>query len=287
MQKHRLAQSSRAIGVALGLLACASSSLATGCALDRKGVALGRLDAAVAIDARVEVDAVIIAPLDAAPLDAGTSDAPVAIDAGTEPLCTGDELVACYPLDGDADDHSGRGNHLRDREVMFPAAGGALLGATSELSRADRRELDLTRWTLEAWVRLDADVAVGRVAIADRDGQYGLFVYPGGEVRCALNVAGLVVTASAPEAVRAALWQHVGCVHDGETLTVYVDGIGRAAVSATGAITDTNSELRVGENAPDGLDQLIGRIDDLRIWDAARSPTQMAASYARGRILEP
>ncbi len=47
----------------------------------------------------------------------------------------------------------------------------------------------MTALTLEMWVYPDAIPAAGRAGLFDNDGQYGMFVYPGGTVHCTGNGA--------------------------------------------------------------------------------------------------
>jgi hypothetical protein len=203
--------------------------------------------------------------------DAGTPDA------GRPPLLCGDDpaLVACFPFDADTFDHGPRGNHLVSTDVSFEPGGGVLLNAGSGLVRADRAELHHSETTLLLWVRVDAMPTSGRAGIVDHDGQYGMFVHPGGELHCALGIAGasaLIV----PGALKEKQWQHVGCVAEGTMVHLYVDGKLVASGPASSTRTPGASPLQVGENAPDGADQLIGAIDNLRIWDAQWTAEQVA-----------
>lgn len=254
-----------------------------GCVLDRVGIGGGGRDGggpsgidagppsdggasdAGALDAG-DAGALDGGALDAGPPDAGTDAGPP--DAGLPPLCsTATDLVACYPFDGDAQDYGPRGNHLTATGVMFPSGGGVALDAASGLSIAHRNELVHASTTMVGWVRVDTLPASGRAGVLDRDGQYGIFVHPGGELRCSIATAasGQAIAAAA---VRAGEWHHVACVAEGTTLRLYVDGVQVATAPAAASRTPGASPLHLGENAPDGNDQLVGALDDVRIYDA-------------------
>jgi hypothetical protein len=271
-----------------------------GCALDRGGSGSGVRSAVRAPDASAELDAGALdggEQRDAAPDDATlahdasfarvdasapSADDASAPDAGRPPLCSSDPaLVACYPFDGDALDHGPRANHLSASAVTFEPGGGVLLGAASSLVRAHRPELSHTETTLLLWVRLDALPTVGRAGIVDHDGQYGLFVHPGGELRCSMAIAGAGV-ASAPAVLDTGHWHHVACAAQGTTARLFVDGVMVASTPA-GTRVSGATPLHIGENGPTGDDQLTGAIDDVRLWDAEWTAEQVAADAQRGR----
>jgi hypothetical protein len=77
-------------------------------------------------------------------------------------------------------------------------------------------------------------------------------------------------------------WHHVACVHDAtdKLLRLYVDGIFEAGVStaALGDITNT-SDVFIG-----GFEDATwfgGQVDDLRIWEVARSEAEISADHTR------
>jgi hypothetical protein len=221
-------------------------------------------------------------PRDGGPPDGGPPDAPM-----RPPLCVSDPaLVGCWPLDGDALDSSPRGNDLAATAVTFPPTGGALLGPTSGLVRAPRPQLRHSTVSFDVWVRLDALPAAGRIGIADQPGQFGIFVGPGGEVRCAAGLLG-VGFISVGGALGAGTWHHVACGDDGAgNLALYVDGVLRIASASTVLAAPADEPLQLGENAPTGDEQLVGAMDDARLWDRARTAAEIASDFARGRVIE-
>ncbi|WP_236519435.1 LamG domain-containing protein [Sandaracinus amylolyticus] len=251
-----------------------------GCALERIGI----VPYASPRDGGAQRDAGTIDPGDAGTIDvdAGSNDAG-SPDAGRHPLCADDPaLVACYPFDGDARDHGPRANDLLVTGVGWDPDGGMVLGAASSAVVATRPELAHTETSILAWVRLDSLPLTGRVGLVDHDGQYGIFVHPGGELRCAITIAGSG-WAMAAAVIGAREWHHVACVAEQATLRLYVDGREVATTPAAMTRTPGSSALYVGENGPTGDDQLIGAIDDLRIWDEPFTAQQVAADERAGR----
>lgn len=258
-------------------------SLLVGCSLDRAGRAAEvdpGIDAALVDGGGEEPDA---GPSDAGPPDGGPVDAYV-----PPVLCPPDlDLVACWPLDGNGIDHGGRANDLEVTGVTWLSGGGAGLDASSGLVRAARPELQHARLSIDAWVRVDVFPAAGtRAGVVDHDGQFGIFVGPDGELRCATATFG-AAPLSVPGVLAAGTWHHVACVGDGATVTLYVDGSARSSTVALLAGAAADAPLHLGENAPDGLDQLLGALDDVRLWDRPRTAEEIEEDVARGRVVVP
>ncbi|MGH2490321.1 MAG: LamG-like jellyroll fold domain-containing protein [Candidatus Limnocylindria bacterium] len=95
-------------------------------------------------------------------------------------------------------------------------------------------------------------------------------------------------TLSAPLTVSPSSWHHVAAVFVASTrqLTLYLDGA-QVAQGTLAARTTTGNALpvQIGRNGSGG-DLWRGKIDDLRIWDVARTASQVAASY-RTQLTSP
>lgn len=76
---------------------------------------------------------------------------------------------------------------------------------------------------------------------------------------------------------------HVACTYDGTTISLYINGALVATASGGAALGAGNSNgVVIGGNSPNG-DQLIGTIDQLRVWNTARTAAQVCvASGAAG-----
>lgn len=73
-------------------------------------------------------------------------------------------------------------------------------------------------------------------------------------------------------------WQHVSATYDGSTMSIYVDGALVASESKTINFSSPNSNLTIG-NFSDGDGRFfIGTIDEVRIWNIARTQTEIQAT---------
>lgn len=72
-------------------------------------------------------------------------------------------------------------------------------------------------------------------------------------------------------------WYHVAATYDGSAIKYYVDGCLVNEIPATGNIIDNNWDAAIGNksNWPNGPEQFRGRIDEVRIWETARSEEEI------------
>jgi len=86
-------------------------------------------------------------------------------------------------------------------------------------------------------------------------------------------------------------WHHLACVWNGSTkadsVKIYMDGDRIDTVSDSGAvfvnIDDTNSRVQIGiDKSVAGSFQLVGDLDEARIWEAELSQTQIRERYYQG-----
>ena len=73
------------------------------------------------------------------------------------------------------------------------------------------------------------------------------------------------------------IWYHVAATYDGSAIKYYVDGCLVNEIPATGNIIDNNWDAAIGNksNWPNGPEQFRGRIDEVRIWETARSEEEI------------
>ena len=227
------------------------------------------------------------------PADTLEGDAPSVADAppitpGYAPCPPNDaRLVACYAFEGDTDDSSLNANHATIAEAVSYTTGvngNALVHAsTSDVRVPESPSLDVTSaMTVDAGVRIDASGPGNpRAMIVDHADGYALYLENGGVPTCAITqVNGPNRRASGTTRLETDRWTHLACTVRSATLRLYVDGVlvDTAAVSAPIATASTNG-TRLGGNVPDTVnptdDPFLGAIDQLRIWNAALSSSEI------------
>jgi len=72
-------------------------------------------------------------------------------------------------------------------------------------------------------------------------------------------------------------WHFIAVIYDGSELSLWVDGVKRKSVSASGDIAVTTNPLSIGK-------YLLGAIDEVRIYNRALSPEEIKAMYEALRV---
>lgn len=195
-----------------------------------------------------------------------------------QPLCDASDptLIACFTFEGESSpgeiyNDSTTMNHAIATNVSFePGRTGLAVRTTvpATVVMPTHAAFGLDAMTLEAWVRPDSlPTSADRVGIIDGEGQWAIFLYPGGEVRCSTGYDGIV---TAVAAVTAGVWSHLSCATDGSRLSLFVDGALAQSICPTTTISGiAPSATAIGSNIPNG-GEFDGLVDDVRIWTVAR-----------------
>ena len=69
-------------------------------------------------------------------------------------------------------------------------------------------------------------------------------------------------------------WLHVAATYDLSTVTLYFNGIKDSSIPASGEIYDSAADLLIGA-VNGGLENFNGLIDEVRLWNYARSPIEL------------
>jgi hypothetical protein len=69
-------------------------------------------------------------------------------------------------------------------------------------------------------------------------------------------------------------WHHLAATYDGATIKLYIDGVLSASRAQTGTITTNTNALTLG-NQPGFSEQFGGRVDEARVWNVARTQSQI------------
>jgi hypothetical protein len=191
------------------------------------------------------------------------------------PFCdsTDTTLVGCWEFENDTTDGTGHGLNATNTNATYVAGHTGMavhIDATTELDIAENAATDVAALTIEAWIHVSIPTS-GRAGILDNNGQYGFFIYAGPFFRC--------VGFDQNVTLQADTWTHVACTYDG-TVRVYINGVKVGESAGGGGALTTASTTGVtlgGDNPPGNGDPLLGDLDQMRMYNAARLPAQICA----------
>lgn len=137
--------------------------------------------------------------------------------------------------------------------------------------------------TWEAWIKPEPATSYG--IFISKEGEYWFAREANGGLSWAIRNAspGWVAVQTgviAPENQ----WMHVAFVYNGATMTLYTNGVLASSQAATGNIGDFNTsqnDFRIGCRQAGPSAFFRGQIDEVRMWNIARSPAEIAASFNR------
>ena len=144
-------------------------------------------------------------------------------------------------------------------------------GVDDTITVPDNTTLDLTRFSVGAWVMPTAIITSSQVLI-DKGSNYSLFISPGsmtvtlsfqancGAARNVTTTANLVQNQ----------WNHVMGTYDGTTARLYINGYEQGRLAATGSACANTQALRIG-GRPSPRATLAGRVDEVTLYDHALS----------------
>ncbi len=136
--------------------------------------------------------------------------------------------------------------------------------------------------TIACWIKIEAFTVSWEAILAKGDNSYrmsrgdefGNSVHFGcnGLSGGNLSGTGLVTTDT---------WRHAAAVYDGQYAYIYIDGVQDARIVSTGQIDASTNNLYIGENSGATGRQLGGLVDDVRIYNRALSPAEIAGLAGR------
>jgi len=210
-------------------------------------------------------------------------------------------LVAYYPFDGDGQDESGRANHGYPNEVVpvedrfgEPNRAFAFNGTTSFVRIEDSPSFILDQGlTFSAWVWSEPSEEI-RGGYVLKKGQYlesGQFwaglgtlqdiVFTGGVGACTSDWCD---SAGADLALPAQAWFQFAGTCDDQTLTFYVNGQPCSSTASPGILKQTTTPLYLGCDFGSPGGYLLGRLDDVRVYNRALSAEEIAQLYQAEKV---
>ena len=137
-------------------------------------------------------------------------------------------------------------------------------------------------FTMEFWFRPNTRHQAGLMSVGNTttSGQLSwcFLMLSSGYISFYTHLGGAYVPVPSPaDSIRAQQWNHVAAVRSGNTLTCYMNGVAGTPVTNSGAFTNYNTALRIG-NESNGIEDYAGYIDEVRISNVARYTSNFTPS---------
>jgi len=136
--------------------------------------------------------------------------------------------------------------------------------------------------TFEAWIYVDVGAPSSNLCIVDyglnQAGSRNTFSVSGTRQLIFISGGTNANISSSANVITDGVWTHVAFVLDSGTGYLYVNSVQVGSGSLSSVNTPANQAVIIGQRVNGGSIPFDGSIDELRIWDVAKSQTELAAS---------
>lgn len=173
-------------------------------------------------------------------------------------------------------------NAVNDRPVAINQ-GLSFDGINDKVVVAASASLQMTSaLTIEAWIQPQAIPTI-RQMILNKEGEYELALSVTGTLELAIANSSpgwsWVDTGYKPPVGQ---WTHIAVTYDGSTIDAYANGVLVHSLAGSGAFGDawpTMNDLTLGSRQDGADSNFQGMMDEVRIWNVARTGAQILANY--------
>ena len=152
----------------------------------------------------------------------------------------------------------------------------------------DNATLDITGpITVETWLQLSSRGSI-KLAVGKR---LSYFIYcemydagSSGEWKGSLAYVGAEDWFE-PTNLQVDQWYHLAMTYDQTNVRLFVNGDLKVTAAASGALVASDYNLTFGDDMVDRIYPLHGLMDEIRLWNIARTPEEISANY--NRIIDP
>ncbi|OON67051.1 hypothetical protein B0919_19645 [Hymenobacter sp. CRA2] len=190
---------------------------------------------------------------------------------GSTTICSGGSATLTATATNGTASVAGRGLRFdgTDEQASVPAS------ASLNLSAA---------LTVEAWINpVGTGSTIQSVASKSTQSVNSGYIFPRTDARWDdlsvwLHIGGTWRVFSVPYTAYKGSWHHVAATYDGNLVKIFIDGAKVLEQAQTGAVSTNANGLTLG-NQPGYGEYYNGQLDELRLWNVARTEAQVQADY--------
>ncbi len=196
-------------------------------------------------------------------------------------------LVAYYPFNGNANDASGNGNNgvanpgasystnglgTANTSYVFDGSQGISIPNSPSLNTGNQL-------TLSAWINFGSGGSFNPRIISKKGSQGYQLLTLGTASQRQISFYADTTSVTTVQAVNAGEWVCLTATSDGTNVNIYINGILDSSAAGPGVFSNAY-DLAIGENGDNSLDNFIGLMTNVRIYNRALSPNDVATLYA-------
>jgi hypothetical protein len=193
------------------------------------------------------------------------------------------DTVSWWRAEGNANDFFGRNNGMLKSGATFAPGieGQAFSMNGGYVEVPDSPSVSITGpMTLEAWIKLNANniqqAIIEKYDVPGRNGYY-FRVSNAGKLEAAVCSPSICASpAVGGTMLTTGVWHHVAAVYDGTDMRIYLDGHLDGSLRMNQVPTDGPTTLKIGARGDDANTRLGGLIDEVRIFNRALTPCEIA-----------
>jgi hypothetical protein len=133
-------------------------------------------------------------------------------------------------------------------------------------------------FSIEFWIKVSSFNTVWQAIMTKGDDSWRI-ARSGSSNNLSFGTSGLSnVDLSSTTSINDGNWHHIACVYDGTTKSIYVNGVLDNSIAVTGTLASSSIPVLIGENGQQTGRYFNGNLDEIRIWNTARTQNQIKAS---------
>ena len=210
-------------------------------------------------------------------------EAPVAVcqDITVELDGTGNASITPNDIDNGSSDNCGSvtlslDNDSFDCSDMPVSNEGLIFGGAPERAEVGNVSFlnGATQATFEAWINLSAPPSAVRSMIISRDNSFELQLHASNGLGLRINNGSSLFVPFFPTLNQ---WYHVAAIYNAGNVDFYIDGKFTGSTTQASSIQNTGTNMAIGCRSGGGR-CLSGTVDEVRIWNVARTPAEISAN---------
>ena len=136
------------------------------------------------------------------------------------------------------------------------------------------------QFTVSLWINPQTSIA--SKALAVKNTEIRLYTDANGYANCQIYTSDWQTGAVGTAALPLNTWSHVSCTYDKATIKIFVGGIQQNSVAQTAAVNDAATAWRTGSDEGGTYADLTGSIDEVKIYNYARTQKQIVEDMNAG-----